>query len=190
MSLRKPHVKISVEEYLESEKDGTIRHEYVDGEVYAMSGASKRHNRVANNLNIQLSSLLRGGPCEVFISDVKVFIEALNCFYYPDVVVACDPEDNDDYFVNRPVLVVEVESPSTSLIDRREKLMAYRKLESLREYLRLSQSSISAVVFHRDDKGEWWSEQLGPGDELRLESVGLNVPLSSLYEGVHLAESS
>jgi Uma2 family endonuclease len=187
MSLRKPHVQISVEEYLESEKDGTIRHEYVDGEVYAMSGTSKRHNRIANILNIQLSAHLRGGPCQVFISDVKVFISTLNCFYYPDVVVACDPEDNDDYFVNRPVLVVEVESPSTSLIDRREKLMAYRKLESLREYVMLSQDSISAVVFHRDDKGEWWSEQLGPGDDLRLESVGLSVALTGLYEGVELA---
>ncbi|SRR6266404_2791610 len=153
MSLRKPKVKMSVEEYLESEKDGTIRHEYVDGEVYAMSGVSKRHNRVATNLTVELSARLRGGPCQVYISDVKVFIKALNCFYYPDVVVACDPEDNDDYFVNRPVLVVEVESPSTSLIDRHEKLMAYRKLESLLEYLRLAQDSISAVVFHRDEKG-------------------------------------
>ena len=188
MSLRKPKVKMSVEEYLEWEKDGTVRHEYVDGEVYAMSGTSKRHNRVATNLTIQLSARLRGGPCQVYISDVKVFIQALNCFYYPDVVVACDPEDNDDYFVNRPVLVVEVESPSTSLIDRREKLMAYRKLESLREYVMLAQDSISAVVFHRDEKGEWWSEQLGPADELRLESVGLIVPLSTLYEGVDLAE--
>jgi Uma2 family endonuclease len=98
-----------------------------------------------------------------------------------------NPEDNDDYFVNRPVLVVEVESPSTSLIDRREKLMAYRKVESLREYLMLSQDSIGAVVFHRDEKGEWWSEQLGPADELRLESVGLSASLSSLYEGVELA---
>jgi Uma2 family endonuclease len=188
MSLRKPKVKMSVEEYLESEKDGTIRHEYVDGEVYAMSGASKRHNLVAANLHAELRSRLRGGPCQVYISDVKVFIQALNCFYYPDVVVACDPEDNDDYFVNRPVLVVEVESPSTSLIDRREKLMAYRKLESLREYVRLAQDSISAVVFHRDEKGEWWSEQLGSADELRLESVGLSVALSTLYEGVEVAE--
>lgn len=81
MSVRKPMV--SVEEYLESEKDGTIRHEYVDGEVYAMSGASKRHNRVATNLTIQLSARLRGGPCQVFISDVKVFIQALNYFYTP-----------------------------------------------------------------------------------------------------------
>lgn len=184
MSLRKPRLKLSVDEYLKAENDGPVRHEYVDGEVYAMSGTSKRHNRVAVNLLSELYSRLQGGPCEVFISDVKVFIEALNCFYYPDIVVTCDPEDNDDYFVNRPVLIVEVESPSTSLIDRREKLIAYRKLDSLREYLLLSQDSISAVLFRRDQNGEWWSEQPGPEDELRLESVGLSMPLSRLYEGV------
>lgn len=185
MSLRKPLRKMAVAEYLDAEKDGTVRHEYLDGEVYAMSGASKRHNLIANNLNIQLSSHLRGGPCQVFIVDVKVYIDALNFFYYPDVVVACDPEDNDEYFVKRPVLVVEVESPSTSSIDRREKLIAYRKLESLREYLMLSQDSINAELFRRDEKGDWWSEQVGPEQELRLESIDLALPLSSLYEGVH-----
>ncbi|MEK6302663.1 MAG: Uma2 family endonuclease [Acidobacteriota bacterium] len=186
MSLPKPHVRMTVAEYLESEKDGTVRHEYLDGEVYAMSGASKRHNRIANNLNIHLDTRLRGGPCQVFIVDVKVFIEALNFFYYPDIVVACDPADDDDYIVKRPVLVVEVESPSTVAIDRREKLMAYRKVESLREYLRLSQDSISAEIHRRDDNGDWWSEQVAADQELRLESVGLRVALSALYEGVEL----
>ncbi|HLG16409.1 MAG TPA: Uma2 family endonuclease [Blastocatellia bacterium] len=187
MSLRKPLRKMTVAEYLESEKNGTVRHEYLDGDIYAMSGASKRHNLVANNLNSGLREGLRGGPCQVFFVDVKVYIEAVNTFYYPDVVVACDPEDNDEYFVRRPVLVVEVQSPSTAAIDRREKLMAYRKLESLREYLLLSQDAISAEVFRRDEQGDWWSEQLGSDSELRLESVGLALPLQALYEGVEFA---
>jgi Uma2 family endonuclease len=186
MSPPKPHVRITVAEYLESEKNGTVRHEYLDGEVYAMSGASKRHNLISNNLNVQLRTHLRGGACQVFIVDVKVFIEALNFFYYPDIVVACDPEDDDDYFVRRPVLVVEGESPSTTAIDRREKLMAYRKVESLREYLLLAQDSISAILFRRDEKDNWWSEQLGCVDELRLESVGFTLPLKALYEGIEL----
>lgn len=186
MSLPKPHPRITVAQYLESEKNGTVRHEYLDGEVYAMSGASKRHNLISINLITQLRERLRGGPCQVFIVDVKVFIEPLNFFYYPDIVVACDPEDNDDYFVRRPVLVVEVESPSTAAIDRREKLMAYRKVDSLREYLRLSQDSISAEVHRRDDNGVWWSEEVAADSELRLESVGLSVALSALYEGVEL----
>ena len=177
---------MTVAEYLESEKNGTVRHEFLDGEVYAMSGASKRHNLVSINLLTQLRERLRGGPCQVFIVDVKVFVEALNFFYYPDIVVGCDPEDNDDYLVKRPVLVVEVESPSTATIDRREKLMAYRKIESLREYLLLSQDSISAEVHRRDDNGEWWSEQIAADQELRLQSVALNMALSTLYEGVDL----
>lgn len=185
MSLRNPRLRMTVAEYLESEKDGAIRHEYLDGEVYAMSGASRRHNRVTNNLNIQLDAQLRGGHCQVFIVDVKVHIEALNSFYYPDVVVTCDPEDNDEYLVKRPVLIVEVESPSTAAIDRREKLMAYRKLESLREYLLLSQDSIGAELFRRDEKRDWRFEQVGPEQDLRLEPIDLTLPLSSLYEGVH-----
>jgi Uma2 family endonuclease len=103
-------------------------------------------------------------------------------------VVTCDPEDNDDYFVRRPVLVVEVESPSTAAIDRREKLMGYRKIESLREYLRLSQDSINAEVHRRDEDGNWWSEEVPADQELRLESVDLSLPLSSLFEGVEFPE--
>lgn len=177
---------MTVAEYLESEKNGTVRHEYLDGEVYAMSGASKRHNLVSVNLLTQLRERLRGGPCQVFIVDVKLFIEALNFFYYADIVVTCDPEDADDYIVKRPVLVVEVESPSTAGIDRREKLMTYRKVESLREYLRLSQDSISAEVHRRDDAGKRWIEQIAADQALRLESVDFSVALSALYEGVEL----
>jgi Uma2 family endonuclease len=179
---------MTIAEYLELEKTSTVRHEYLDGEIYAMSGASRRHNLIAGNLHGCLRSHLRRGPCQVFIVDVKVYIEKLNIFYYPDLVVSCDPKDNDEYFVVRPVLVVEVESPSTSTIDGREKLMAYRKLESLREYLLLSQDSIGAELFRRDESGDWSLEQLGLEHELCLESVGMNVRLRSLYEdvGLHL----
>ena len=177
---------MSVEEYLEAEKTSPVRHEYLDGEIYAMSGASRRHNSITINLLTNLSSRLRGGPCKVFVNEVKVRIQAVNYFYYPDLVVTCDPDDNDDYFVTRPVLVVEVESPSTSAIDKREKSMAYRKIESLREYLMLAQNSISGEIFRRDENGDWSHEQLEGDQELRLESVDLSLRLSSLYEGVEL----
>jgi Uma2 family endonuclease len=177
---------MTVSEYLEFEKANEVRHEYLDGEVYAMSGASRRHNLVTNNLNIQLKTRLRTGPCQLFIVEVKVYIEELNIFYYPDVVVTCDPEDRDDYIVTKPVLVVEVESPSTSATDRREKLMAYRRLGSLREYLLLSQDSMAAELFRRDASGNWMHEQLEGSRELHLESVDLSIRLSSLYEGVTL----
>ena len=160
MSLPKPLISMTVAEYLEFEKTSQVRHEYLDGEIYAMSGASRRHNLVTGNLHGTLQTRLRGGECEVYIVDVKVYIKPLNIFYYPDIVVACDPDDSDDYFVTRPVLVVEVESPSTSGIDRREKLLAYRRLASLREYLLLSQDASSAEVFRKDANGECSHEKL------------------------------
>lgn len=187
MSLRKPRLRMTVSEYLEFEKTSEVKHEYLDGEIYAMAGASKRHNLIGNNLNDHLRPHVRGGPCQVFTFEVKVYIEGLNTFYYPDLVVACDPEDNDEYFVKRPVLVVEVESPTTSTIDRREKLMAYRKLTSPREYVILSQDKVSAEVFRRGEDGAWLSELIGPDENLRLESVGVTLPLASLYEGVEFA---
>ena len=190
MSLRKSLIRMTVDEYLESEKTSPIRSEYLDGEIYAMSGASRRHNRITMNLCTHLASRLRDGPREVFVTEVKVRIEPLNYFYYPDLVVTCDPEDKDDYFVTRPILVVEVESPSTAAIDRREKLMAYRKLESLKEYLMLSQDSLRADVFRRDNNGDWSREQLEGDQELRLESVDLNLRLPDLYEGVELRSES
>lgn len=177
---------MTVAEYLEMEKTSEVKHEYLDGDIYAMSGASKRHNILGNNFRDNVRPHLRGGPCQIYTFEVKVYIEALNTFYYPDLVVACDPDDSDDYFVKKPVLIVEVESPTTSGIDRREKLMAYRKLPSLREYVILAQDKISAEVCRRED-GDWLSELVGPGENLRLESVGVTIPLASLYEGVDLS---
>ncbi len=175
---------MTVADYLEMERTSEVRHEYLDGEIYAMSGASKRHNQIGNNLNLQLDPHLRRGPCQVFTFEVEVYIEALNTFYYPDVVVSCDPEDSDEYFVKSPVLIVEVESPSTSIIDRREKLLAYRKLSSLREYMILAPDKISATMFRLSEEGNWLSETMDPDDSLRLNSVDVTLPLASLYEGV------
>ena len=99
MSLLKARLRMPVSEYLELEKTSEVKHEYLDGEIYAMSGAGKRHNLIGNNLNNNLRPHVRGGPCQLFTFEVKVYIEPLNTFYYPDLVVACDPEDSDDYFV-------------------------------------------------------------------------------------------
>ena len=120
---------LPVEDYLASERTGEIKREYVAGQVFALEGATDTHNSVALNLASRLKSGLRGGRCRVFISDMKVRIEAVDTFYYPDVVVMCDPRDTEDYFKTRPCLIIEVASPTTAVIDRREKLLAYQKLE-------------------------------------------------------------
>jgi Uma2 family endonuclease len=184
MSSQVPLVHLTVEDYLEGERSSPVRHEYIAGQVYAMAGASQAHNTIALNLATRFRGHTRGGPCRVFMSDLKVRVEATNSFYYPDVVVSCDPTDREEYFVARPCLIVEISSPSTEAIDRREKLVAYQRIDSLREYVLIAQDEVRAHVYRRDNMGDWWIETLAPDDELRLELVGLNIPLAELYEDI------
>lgn len=118
---------LSVEDYLAGEIDSPVRHEYVGGEIYARAGASDRHNRIAINLTSRLDAHLAGDACAVFMSGMKVRV-APTVFYYPDVVVACDPPGADPYVRVDPRLVVEVTSPSTERVDRHEKRLAYTQL--------------------------------------------------------------
>jgi len=123
---------LSVEDYLEMEKTATVRHEYVAGEVYAMTGASRRHNRIAGNVYRRLADAAAGGPCRVYMETVKL---RKDIFYYPEVMVACGSEPENPYYEDAPCLVVEVVSPSTESTDRREKLAAYKRVPGLKAYL-------------------------------------------------------
>ena len=105
MGLAQPAGKIPVADYLAGELVSDNKHEYIDGEVYAMAGTSRRHNQIAGNLYSRLNEHLRGGPCTAFISDLKVSVPAGTCFYYPDVVVTCDTADDEEYYLTRPVLI-------------------------------------------------------------------------------------
>jgi len=172
---------LSVEEYLEGEKDNSIRHEYIDGQIYAMVGASDRHNRIARNICNRLDDYLGDGPCEAFISDMKVWVSD-TVFYYPDVVVACDPPSVDPYYRKKPVLIVEVSSPSTERVDRSEKLLAYKQVKSLKEYVIISQNRLHIEIFRRQRGGRWqWEMLTESGEELRLESVGLTLSVAQVY---------
>ena len=177
---------MSVDEYLEAEKTARLRHEYVAGQIYAMAGASDAHNTIALNFASSLKSRLRGGPCRVYISDMKVWVEAADAFYYPDVIVTCDPEDNGEYAKTRPSLILEVTSPSTTVMDHREKLQAYRKLPSLREYVMMAQHEMLVEIYRLDSRGYWWFETYGPDHTFELESVKLEIAVKDLYEGVVL----
>ncbi|HYN79752.1 MAG TPA: Uma2 family endonuclease, partial [Lamprocystis sp. (in: g-proteobacteria)] len=130
---------ISVEEYLQGEPASPIRHEYIAGQVFAMAGAGEAHNRIAGNLFFHLRAATRGTPCGVFINDMKVRVTTHDAFYYPDVLLTCDPRDRESLYKEAPCLIAEVLSPSTEVIDRREKLIAYRTLEALRYYLLVAQ---------------------------------------------------
>lgn len=172
---------ISVEDYLAGEKLSQIKHEYVDGIVYAMAGTSDRHNRIAGNFFTSLHGHLAEEPCEPFMESMKVRIDSKS-FYYPDVLVSCEGPEADPYFRNEPQLIVEVTSPSTEQIDRTEKLLAYKQLDSLKEYVIVSQDSVRLDVYRRLADGRWeWELLTELSQELRLESVGLTLDLAQIY---------
>ena len=130
MSVPRKIQRLSVADYLEAEKDSPVRHEYVDGQIFAMAGASDRHNRIAGSFYNRLDDHLGDGPCEPFISDMKVWVSE-SVYYYPDVVVACDGPGADEYYRKQPRLIIEVSSPGTERINRSEKL-AYKQVKSLK----------------------------------------------------------
>ena len=177
---------LSVEDYLHFEQRGEIRHEYVDGQLYAMAGTTRRHNQISANLVHHLRAAVRGTPCRAYFSDIKVRVEFGNCFYYPDVIVGCDPADDHELYLTCPCLIVEILSPSTEAIDRREKLFAYRTLPSLREYVLVASEERKIEVFRRDAAGEWSLTTLEAGDELQLECLSATLSLNEIYEDVPL----
>jgi len=176
---------VSVEDYLAGEQIAEIRHEYVAGQVFAMVGATRAHNVVALNIAAFLRRHLRGTPCTAYISDMKVRVEAADAFYYPDVVVSCEPLVPTATFLREPLLIVEVLSPSTETIDRREKRLNYQKLASLREYVLVAPDVVRVEVFRRRGEGFGELDVYEAGDEaVVLESVDVRLPLAEVYAEV------
>ncbi|MDF2387057.1 Uma2 family endonuclease [Nostoc ellipsosporum NOK] len=177
---------LTVEEYLQLEQTSEIRHEYVDGEVFAMAGTSEEHNLITGNIIALLRPHLRGTPSRAFVSDMKVKlkVQKADIFYYPDILVTCDPNDRERYFKTRPTLIVEVLSNSTKTIDKREKRLNYQNIESLQEYVLVSQEEIKVEVYRKNAQGNWSLTILGKDDELRLDSIGLKLTMADIYEDV------
>jgi Uma2 family endonuclease len=186
MALRKP---VDLADYLAAEEQSPLRNEYVGGYVHAMTGGTLRHNRIALNLASGLMARLEGGPCQVFINDVKLHVQAADSVYYPDVFVHCGPGPAGSAKVlSDATLIVEVLSDSTAMTDRREKRMAYQRLRSLRAYWILSQDEQRAEVHLRDEHGAWGLHSCEPGDSLPMQGLSA-VPLllSMAYAGTDLA---
>lgn len=177
------------EDYLRNEEASQTKHEFVDGQVFAMAGAGERHNRIAGNAFFHFRSAARGTPCGVFIADMKLRIAEQNSFYYPDVMLACQPDDDHPHYKVAPCILVEVLSPSTAATDRREKSHAYRGLSSLNAYLMIDSEQRQVDYFLRDADGNWAIGNLEAGEVLNLKCGGLAIPLSldDLYEDVDLA---
>jgi Uma2 family endonuclease len=186
--MRSPVNLLTVKEYLELEQDAEVRHEYVAGQIYAMTGSSRQHNLIATNIISLLRPHLRGGSCRAFVLNMKVRMntnsQRADLFYYPDVVVTCNPQDRERYFLTSPCLVVEILSPSTQITDKREKRINYQSLDSLQEYVLVSQDEMKVEIYRKDDLGNWTVETLGKDNNCQLDSVGLTLTMADIYEDV------
>jgi Uma2 family endonuclease len=176
---------MSVADYLALEEKSQVKHELIGGEIHAMSGASRAHNAIAGNIFAALRTGLRGGPCRVFIADVKVRLEVARdvIFYYPDVVVACHDEDGETHYTRKPTLVVEVLSPTTEATDRREKHANYRYAPTLEEYVLVAQDRREVTLYRRAT--DWQAEIFtAPDATIEFRSVKLSMLLAEIYESV------
>ena len=183
MALPKTKNSFDAAAYLAWEGTQPERNEYIAGEVFAMVGETQTHNLAAGNLAILLRSQLKGSPCRVFIESVKTRIEAADCFSYPDVVVTCDPRDRQTpVYVSYPLLVVEVLSDSTVAFDRGAKFAAYRKLESLQDYVLVDVATQRIEVFRRNAENNWVLYDYGMGDVLELASLSLRLDVAEVLD--------
>lgn len=166
---------LTPEQYLEIERQADHRSEYIDGGMFAMAGASPDHSRIVTNASAHLWNQLRGGPCEVFTTDLRLFIKAARVYTYPDIMVTCGPVDGDGEqdLVTNPRFIAEVLSDSTKNYDRGEKFRFYRAIPGFSEYLLIAQDSIRAEHHQRRPDGSWiFREFTSPDDQIELESIG------------------
>ena len=181
---------ISEADYLQAEKLTDIRHEYVHGCVYALAGASLRHNDIALNTAFALRSAALAIPCRVNVSDIKVCAAKSKAYLYPDVVVSCEQESADAYYVEQPCLLVEVTSTSTAWTDQHQKVIAYQKLAALQTYLIIAQDRPQVTVYYSDAEGAW---DVALYDQLE-QSIPLLCPftklkLADIYAGVDFTQT-
>jgi Uma2 family endonuclease len=172
---------ITEQEYLDGERHSEIKHEFIDGYVYAMTGATDDHNIISGNFYVALHQQLRGQSCQPFIADVQV--KAGSRYFYPDVMVLCDPDDADTpYIKHAPTVIVEVLSPTTRKTDITIKKIAYLNLPSLQEYVLIEQDKCEVVVFRRNEG--WTSTYYIIGDVITLDSIDISISVAEIYQRV------
>jgi Uma2 family endonuclease len=178
---------LSPEEYLQLETHSPTKHEYFDGEIFAMAGATDAHVTIAGNLFADLRSHLRGSGCRIFISDMKARIDKRNRFFYPDILVTCDPRDTEtDTYKRFPKLIVEVLSKSTESFDRGDKFNDYQTLDHLQEYVLINTQHRRVEIFRRHTDGLWLFQNYDDGETFQLKSIHYTGTFEMLYEDVKL----
>ena len=195
MEVKEPAVaygkeKFTIEEYLRMEKAATEKHEYYQGEIFAMSGAKPRHNVIAKNLIRDIANALRGKPCQPYGSDLRINIPENTLFTYPDISIICgdivSSEFDEDTAV-MPTIIIEILSLSTKEYDRGGKFKLYRDIAPLKEYILIDSESVNIEAFRINNSNHWELEEYKSGSEtLELPSVQVSIPVADIYEGTKL----
>lgn len=179
---------ISPQEYLRLERQSEFKSEYVNGQIFAVTGASRKHNLITTNISSSLHTQLKGRPCEVYAVDMRVKVRATGLYTYPDVAVACGEPEFEDDFVDtllNPTLLIEVLSPSTERYDRIAKSSYYRTIDSLTEHLLVAQDEIRVEQYVKQPNGEWsLREYLALNDSAHLPSINCVLALSEVYDRI------
>ncbi len=177
--------QLSEDDYLEMERVSKIRHKYVEGTIYAMAGGSRSHNKIAMNIGSALHQHVKGTACDVYMSDVKLKIAHRRSYYYPDLMLGCSREETNEYFLTQPCLIIEILSKSTATIDRREKLIAYQSIPSVREYCLIAQNTYRVERYHRLNETElWYLTVYEKGDSVQFSCVDYSLSMANIYAGV------
>lgn len=183
------HTPMSAADYLAWEPLQEMRYEFHYGEVLAMTGGTVPHNDVAINLLMQLLPSVRSQGCRINMADVKLLVDPAGLYYYPDLMVSCDPRDQHAHqFIQFPKLIAEVLSPGTASKDRGDKFIDYQQLPSLQEYLLINSDKISIECYRRGEGRMWLYYPYGQGDTIHLGSLGVEFAVSNLYIGIQFPE--
>ena len=178
--------QLTPEQYLQLEADSPLKQEYRNGKTYAMAGTTDSHNLIAGNLYTLIRSCLRESPCRVYFADVKARLDDCNCFYYPDLMVTCDPRDAETTTYKRyPKLIVEVLSESTEAFDRGDKFIDYQTLPTLEEYVLVSSKQQRVECYRRTKQGLWVFQFYVPTQNtFHFASIDFEATFAELYEDV------
>lgn len=184
----------SEKEYLELEREAEYRSEYYQGEIFAMAGAGYDHNRIKENLSIEIGTFLKGKSCKTFSSDMRLHIPEVGLYTYPDLLIMCgmpDVSPNDEETFMNPSVVVEVLSKSTKAFDKGKKFRFYQSVPTLKEYMIVDSLSISAEVWAKSENGMWFLNSSGirPEGEITLKSINLQLRLSDIYADTRLVKN-
>jgi len=195
MDIKEPAVsynnkKYTIEEYLEMEQVSQEKHEYYEGEIFAMSGSKVTHNIIAMNTSTLFTSKLKGKPCRPFNSDQRIHIEKNSLFTYPDISIVCgdiETRNNDDWNILNPTVIVEILSPSTRDYDRGQKFKLYRDIPTLKEYILVESEAINVEIFFLNNENHWeLREYKSIENYFILESIQVKLELTEIYEGTKL----